>query len=447
MKQWELNNPPSLYTDNHSLTHSETLDSSFKRSLKLLLNSERSLFLIFLINFSTSLQFYILVTLIPLYFTTEFGYSDTISGIIFGCFGVAIGVFSIYLSYIMDQISLKLGLYFSFFIGIFGFGLLLIENSIISIVSVVLVQSISCAIAWPYAEYAVKEYSTEEIRNMSSSCFFISNYLAGIVAGVLIDYMWANFKEPCNVYYWSFIIGALALIFAAICFKFCRSLENLEQESKNHEGLLSYRGFLRFSILIILLVLLRSASFGHLDATLPKYLMRTQGSTSHFGLMLSIHSCTMITGLLTLTILTYHYTSYDLICVGGLFGAISSILVIFWDNTIVYVFFVVFISIGESIWVPRLLDYTYAVAPKGREGIYLAMSNCPFYFGMILTGTESGVMFDLFCSADSSSKCNFIWILVFLSSFCIFFMLIIFKKFITGGDEYRSEIEYKLIND
>ena len=441
MNHSEPNKDPNLSSGNHPLTQSEVVGHSFKRSLRLLFSSEKSLFIIFLVNFATSLQFYILVTLIPLYFTTEFGYSDIVSGIIFGCFGVAIGVFSIYLSYIMNRISLKLGLYLSFLIGIIGFGLLLIENSVISIVAVILVQSISCAFAWPYAEYAVKEYSTEEIMNISSSCFFVSNYLAGITTGVIIDYMWVNFSESSDVYFWSFSIGALSLVLAAICLMFCRRVDYIEQESNNHESILSCKKFWRFSLLIFLLVLLRSTSFGHLDATLPKYLIRTKGSDSHFGLMLSIHSTTMITGLLTLTVLTYHFTSYNLICIGGFFGAISSVLVILWDDTLVYILFVVLISIGESIWVPRLLDYTYTVAPKGREGIYLAMSNCPFYFGMILTGIESGVMFDSFCDDDSSSDCNFIWVLVFISSLCIFFMLIIFKKVITKSDEYKSQLD------
>ena len=55
-----------------------------KGSLFKIFNSESSLFLVFAINFCTSVQYYILVTLIPLYFTEVHFYSDFESGMIFG---------------------------------------------------------------------------------------------------------------------------------------------------------------------------------------------------------------------------------------------------------------------------------------------------------------------------------------------------------------------------
>lgn len=435
-----------------STNASELQESSFMRSIKILLNSEKSLFLVLFINFATSLQFYILVTLIPLYFTSQYGFSDTISGIIFGGFGVVIGVLSIYLSSLMAKISFKTALLMSFVLGIIGFGLMMIDNSICSMVSIVLFQSVSCAIAWPYAEYAVKEYSSEEIRNLCSSCFFISNYLAGIAAGMFIDYLWSNYIDHSFVYFCSFSIGALALILATICLKFCKNIENVQHEEINSEGLLTCQRFLKYSFLILLLVLVRSSSFSHLDATIPKYLTRTKGNSSHFGIMLSLHSCSMIVGLLTLTFLTYHYSSLDLICFGAFLGSLGSIFIILSDSIYFFIIFVILISIGESIWVPRLLDYTFSIAPEGREGIYLAMSNCPFYFGMILTGVESGVMFDLFCDGNSNSDCIYIWAVVAASSLLIVFVLFLSKNFIlnwqTGGSrEITSEIGYKQLGD
>ena len=68
---------------------------SLSESIKVLMRSEKSLFLIFLINLCCSTQFYILVTLIPLHFSTSHSYSDPLSGLIFGCFGITIGFLSI----------------------------------------------------------------------------------------------------------------------------------------------------------------------------------------------------------------------------------------------------------------------------------------------------------------------------------------------------------------
>jgi hypothetical protein len=350
----------------------------------------------------------------------------------------------------MSKISLKRGLFFSSVLGIVGFGMMLGENVYMCLLGITIFQSISCAIAWPYAEYAVKEYSDEEIRNLSSSCFFTSNYLAGIVIGFYLDYLWATLNNELLVYQYSCYTGIIFLILSIISLKFCKPIHEIQTDSMNSEGLLSCPRFLRFSFLILFMVLLRSSSFGHLDATLPKYLIRTQGNSAHFGLMLSIHSLTMIIGLATLTVLTFYFSSYDLICAGAIIGSLGSAFVVFSEDFAAYIGLVIFISVGESIWVPRLLDYTFKIAPEGKEGIYLAMSNCPFYFGMILTGSESGVLFENFCSdAEGISSCGFIWVAILFSSLFISLLVIFCKRLLIEPEtpEVKNDLHYKKIDN
>ena len=93
-------------------------------------------------------------------------------------------------------------------------------------------------------------------------------------------------------------------------------------------------------------------------------MVRTVGSDAHFGYMLAIHSLTMLFGVFFLTILTYKFSSYTLIITGGLIGSLSSALLIFETEYVTIIVFVVLISIGEALWVPRLLDYTLEIAPE-----------------------------------------------------------------------------------
>ena len=95
-------------------------------------------------------------------------------------------------------------------------------------------------------------------------------------------------------------------------------------------------------------------------------MVRTVGSDAHFGYMLAIHSFTMLFGVFFLTILTYKFSSYTLIVTGGLIGSLSSVFLFFETNYFTIVVFVVLISIGESLWVSRLLDYTVEVAPESH---------------------------------------------------------------------------------
>lgn len=279
---------------------------ALSESVKVLMSSEKSLFLIILINLCCSTQFYILVTLIPLHFSTSHSYSDSLSGLIFGCFGVTIGFLSIYLSYEMYRISFKRGLTISFILGILGFLLMLFDISIICLLAIILFHGISCAISWPYVEYGVKEYSCESVRNLSSSCCFVSNYVAGIVTGLFFDFLWSSLNDQKLVYVYTCYFGISFLVIALISLKFCKSTREIKVDTNDNKGVFTSKRFLRYSLLIFIMVLIRSSSFGHLDATLPKYLIRTQGNSAHFGIMLSIHSVTMMFGLVSFTILTYY---------------------------------------------------------------------------------------------------------------------------------------------
>jgi MFS family permease len=404
--------------------------NGLNQSLKHLLMSEKSLFYMFIVNFLVSLQYYILVTIMPLYFTSQYKFTDLESGLIFGGFGVVIGVSSLYLSSILHIISFKLGLIISAALGILGFILMLYDNLYLSVLAVLTFQAVSCSLSWPFVEFGIKMYSSVEIRNLSSSCYFMTNYFAGFIAGVLIDFVWTHIPDKTQVYSIVYGTGILFLLVSAFFVHISRDISNTEKEVFSLKGLYGKKRFWRFLVLIGLLILLRSACFGHLDATLPKYMVREYKDDAHFGVMLALHSVTMMIGLFSLTALTFSYSSYNLITFGAVIGVIGSLFIIIAPGWLGIIMFVVCISIGESIWVPRLLDYTYSIAPEGEEGVYLSMSNFPFYFGMILTGATSGYLLDNFCSENKKENCNFIWVFVMLSSSCIPLLLIALKPFI-----------------
>lgn len=421
----------------------ETPDSKlqeYKNAFPQLLNSETSYFLTIMINFSTSVQYYILVTLIPLYFSDEHGFSDVAAGAMFGIFGVVIGLSSVYLTHNIHNISYKRGLYASFTLGCIGFGLILFDNVWVSMVAILIFEAISCSITWPYIEYGIKMYSKPEIRSLSTSVFYMSQYLAGIITGVTIDSLWSVISNKQSLYYIICFFGIFLLCLAGISLYFCRPLSNIDEEPASLKKTTKTKRFWRYMLLIFILILLRSSSFGHLDATLPKYMLRMEGDDAHFGIMLAVHSMNMMIGLLFLTSLTYYFSSYTLIIAGATIGSLGSIFLIFIDSMLGYTLFVLFISTGESIWVPRVLDYTYSVAPEGQEGIYLALCNCPFYFGMIVTGATSGLLLYEFCpDDDNTGDCYKVWLYVLIMSFIITFLLIILRKFIIGPPGETTE--------
>ena len=394
--------------------------STFLLSLRLLWQSEPSLFRIFVLNFLMSFQYYMLVTLIPVYFTEEFDLSDLVSGVIFGGFGVVIGLLSIIILNHSDKLSLEQALSISSFLGIIGFVLMSFSVLYLSLIAVLLFQAVSCAMSWPFIEYGVKMYSNPEVRTMACSLYFMCNYLAGILAGVFIDIVWYYLEDHGALYPVIYLTGAAS---GAISLFFIFLLRKIDKEvvaAGEGIGVLRTKTFWRFCGFILLLILMRSACFGHIDATFPKYIMRVlDDDQAHFGAMLAAHSVTIMLGIFFFTALTFYYKSYGLIMVGGLIGAVSAAILIVWEGYPAFVITIVGISVGEALWVPRLLDYALQIAPTGEEGVYLALSNCPFYFGMIITGVTSGVLLEEYCPEDGEQKCYVIWIVVFLTSIWI----------------------------
>ncbi len=50
----------------------------------------------------------------------------------------------------------------------------------------------------------------------------------------------------------------------------------------------------------------------------------------------------------------------------------------------------VFLSLGEVFWSPKLYEYTASIAPKGQEGSYLGLSMMPWFLAKLTVSAVSG---------------------------------------------------------
>ena len=56
------------------------------------------------------------------------------------------------------------------------------------------------------------------------------------------------------------------------------------------------------------------------------------------------------------------------------------------------ILFVIVFTIGESIWSPRLMQFTAEIAPGGKEGTYIALSYLPYFLAKLVAGPMSGIL-------------------------------------------------------
>jgi POT family proton-dependent oligopeptide transporter len=95
-----------------------------------------------------------------------------------------------------------------------------------------------------------------------------------------------------------------------------------------------------------------------MDATLPKYMMRTIGEDSHYGTVLMLNPIAILIFTPIFTPLVYILSNYTLIVIGGFVCSASCLFMLLEPTYLTCSLFSIFIGIGESIWAPRFYEYS-----------------------------------------------------------------------------------------
>ena len=70
------------------------------------------------------------------------------------------------------------------------------------------------------------------------------------------------------------------------------------------------------------------------------------------------------------------------------------------------------LSVGEAVYSPRLYEYSGAIAPKGQEASYLALSMLPFFAAKFIVGGLSGWLLEKFCPAEGVRHPEVMWAII-----------------------------------
>ncbi|DBA82751.1 hypothetical protein WJX77_005919 [Trebouxia sp. C0004] len=204
------------------------------------------------------------------------------------------------------------------------------------------------------------------------------------------------------------------------------------------------REFRKYMAMCIITVNLK-AIFRHLDATLPKYQVRSFGCDAPVGTVYSINPAMIMTLVPLVGAAATHYSHFDMIHYGSYFSALSPLWMALFTTEWATVLFVVQLSLGESIWSPRWYDYSMSVAPEGREGVFTAMASAPLFLGKFVTGTASGYLLGRFCPNDGVScgepdpgpqtagyhcQGHMLWLIITLLTCMSPFGILIFQKWL-----------------
>ena len=144
--------------------------------------------------------------------------------------------------------------------------------------------------------------------------------------------------------------------------------------------------------------------FRHLDATLPKYMIREFGQNVPKGTIYSINPALIIILVPIITAATSNIDPLVMIFYGSYISSISVFFLVLSTSIWSAIVFVIVLSIGEAIWSPRLYDYTMSIVKEGREGTYMALSSAPLFFAKLPVGFLSGYLLNKYCPEEEEEE-------------------------------------------
>jgi POT family proton-dependent oligopeptide transporter len=315
------------------------------------------------------------------------------------------------------------------------------------------------ALGIPVLTTAIRRYTTAENRAVAFGLFYAAMNVAALLSGPAADLLRGAFA--CGATLGGVHLSAYRLLIASSVVTTLGMLgiaalgvREIEVAGGPAGGTVAFeprRGspwriareigrtarFWRFLLLVVLLVAVRLI-FRHLDATLPKYLLRTHGEAVPYGLIYAINPALIIVLVPLVSAYTRHVPPLTMIKWGAAVAAASPFCLALSSSVGAAVGFVVLLSIGEACYSPRFYEYATMAAPKGREGTYMALSSAPLFVAKLLAGGMSGVLLEEFCPAAPCDGGRLLWLIIGGVTAVSPVLLFACSSCITGGRDRRQ---------
>ena len=231
--------------------------------------------------------------------------------------------------------------------------------------------------------------------------------------------------------------------------------------------LLSQSGFYRLLAFLLLIGFLKVIVM-LMYYVFPTFGIRELGDGAPIGHLLGINYLLIIFLAPTIGALTQQFSAYRMVIVGGAICAASVFVMALptaWFQAsangaigqwlghsylglkggihpyyIMTALCMVIYSVGEGFYAPRVYEYAAAIAPKGQEASYGALSYIPFLIGKLLVGT-GGWLLAAFCPEHGPRHSGTMWLIFALAASVAPIGLIALRRYIRVPEAGRQDID------
>jgi proton-dependent oligopeptide transporter, POT family len=400
-----------------------------------------------------------------MFLTEEFGLSDTAAGWAYGLYGVMSTAFGFACGWIIDYMGVRVSLLLGGSIGAASRLILALTPSHRT-AKLMLYTALpfSECLGIPIMTIGIKRYTSSQNRTFAFSLFYSMMNVAALVVGPVVDLARQRFRTPLvldlravgfeAIFELSglrIIVLSSAIATAAMMLGVLAGIREIEVDEHGNVSsfepdrsspigqtmnVLRDRAFWRLTVFTLLIVGVRLV-FRHLDATLPKYLVRQFGPSAPFGAVYAINPFLVVWLVPLIGLFTRSVSSFAMILCGSFVSALSPFWVCVGPHYWTVILFMVMLSVGEAIYSPRVYEYTMELAGRGSEGLYASLSSAPLFSVKLLVGGMSGWLLTSFMPADRPDARNgtMMWAIIGATSLTSPLLMLALRGYLAPPEE------------
>eukprot|EP00927_Polykrikos_kofoidii_P056546 TRINITY_DN50646_c0_g1_i1.p1 TRINITY_DN50646_c0_g1~~TRINITY_DN50646_c0_g1_i1.p1 ORF type:complete len:470 (+),score=51.56 TRINITY_DN50646_c0_g1_i1:116-1525(+) len=397
-----------------------SLCAAMLRDLASLGRNPRELWFVLLVSLTECLAMFLTLYVLAKYLSDVLGYTDIAAGAVFGC----MTGFQLLLGLLMSPLLDRCGVRACLCIG--GYAVL-IARCMVWLCSTRLTTGFALCILWPAGAaliapalmIGVKRYTSSGTRSTAFGLYYVSFNVSSFGAAIIVNlcrrFAGAEGQMYGPVLGVSACVTAVGVLISHLFRDIAVDDETSQERTpvrsgsgwENAKEVCSGTAFWRFIAVISLFVLLRMM-FGHLKATVPKWMTREFGEGTPYELYIGLNAFLIILLVPVLSFVTKAagFSIESVMITGAWISGLSpSFLAFLPASETGMLAFIVAFSVGEALWSPKLYEYAASVPREGVEGIFAVLSKAPVYLAKFLAGVSSGFLLAEHCPAPNP-KCN-----------------------------------------
>jgi len=231
-------------------------------------------------------------------------------------------------------------------------------------------------------------------------------------------------------------------------------------------GLVRQSGFYRLLAFLMLIAFLKLI-FMQMDYVFPKFGIRELGEGAPVGRLVAINNILIVFLVPFIGAMTQRFSAYRMVVVGGVISAASVFIMALpaiWFQPlaggfvgrwighgylglagevhpyyVMITLFVILMSFGEAVYSPRVYEYAAAIAPKGQEASYAALSYIPFLLAKLIVGTVSFRLLAKYCPEVGERNSGVMWLVIGIIAAVAPIGLILLRRFIREREAGRED--------